>query len=329
MTLSVRVMKPDVATGLGLLSDILLNPTFPETEVALEKQIQLAAIKAEEEEVTTTARNIMRAALYPGHPYSLRLNGTPETVTSLSRGAVAAFHQRLVAAKNGVLSIFGDVKAAEIKALAESILGSMPSGAEALTAPPVPAPLTVSQTVHAHRDKAQAVLMVAFRGADMFSPDRSTLELIDEASSDLGSRFFVRIREKMGLAYFVGSSQMLGLVPGPFIFYLGTDPSKVEAVKAELLEEIDKLAKEGLTESELLRAREKAIGQQAIRNQSLEALAYSCALDEIYGLGFNYYTTERAQLESITLDQTREVCQKYFLNKPRVIAVVTPASVPA
>ena len=53
------------------------------------------------------------------------------------------------------------------------------------------------------------------------------LELIDEASSDLGSRFFIRIREQMGLAYFVGAAQMEALVPGLFAFYLGTDPQKV------------------------------------------------------------------------------------------------------
>ena len=54
---------------------------------------------------------------------------------------------------------------------------------------------------------------------------------IDEASSDLGSRFFVRIREEMGLAYFVGTSQMQGLVPGLFAFYLGTDPEKLGPVR--------------------------------------------------------------------------------------------------
>ena len=80
--------------------------------------------------------------------------------------------------------------------------------------------------------------MVGYRGADMFSPDRYALELIDEASSDLGSRFFVRIREQMGLAYYVGASQMQGLVPGLFAFYLGTDPQKIGQVKTALLDEI-------------------------------------------------------------------------------------------
>jgi zinc protease len=328
MSVSMRVMKPDAGAGLELLSDVLLNPVFPGKEIALEKQFQLASIKAEDEEVTSTARNLMRASLYPGHPYSLRLNGTPATVPSLTRDQVADFYHRFAVAKNTVIAIFGDVKADEIESLAERLFASMPAGAEALTAPPAPPPLPASRTVEQHRNKAQAVIMVAFRGADMFSPDRPGLELIDEACSDLGSRFFVRIREKMGLAYFVGSSQMLGLVPGPFVFYLGTDPAKLAAVQAELLDEIAQLAKNGLTEAELARAREKAIGQQDLRNQSEDAMAYSCALDELYGVGFNYFTTERAQLEAITLDQAKQVCQKYFLDQPHIIAIVRPEEVP-
>ena len=329
LSVAVRVMKPDVETGLNLLADVLLHPAFPGKEIALEKQFQIAALKAEEEEVTSTARNLMRSALYPGHPYSLRLNGSPETVSKLTRDDLADFHRRYAVAKNGVISVFGDVKAAEVKVLVERFFGSMPSGEEALTSPPEPPTLAESKTVEEYRSKAQAVVMVAYRGADMFSPDRPVLELIDEACSDLGSRFFVRIRENMGLAYFVGSSQMLGLAPGPFAFYLGTSPQKLEAVLAELLDEIGQLAKNGLTETELARSKEKAIGQQAIRNQSEEALAYSCALDELYGVGYDYFKTERAQLEAVTLDRAKEVARKYFLDTPRVIAIVAPEAASA
>jgi len=329
MSVSMRVMKPDAATGLELLADVLLNPAFPEKEIALEKQVQIAGIRAEDEEVTTTARNLMRANLYPGHPYGLRLSGTAATVSQLTRDSLVAFHHRFAVAKNGVLAIFGDVNADEIKTLAERLFASMPAGAEALTAPPPPPSLAGSKSVAEHRNKTQAVLMVAYRGADLFSPDRAALELIDEACSDIGSRLFIRIREKMGLAYFVGSTQMLGLVPGPFLFYLGTAPVSLEAVRAELLDEIGQLAAIGLTAAELARAKEKAIGQQDIRNQSQEALAYSCALDEVYGIGYNYYTTERSQIEAVTVDQLNAVCRKYFLDQPRVIAVVSPEISPS
>jgi zinc protease len=324
LSVCLRVMKPDIREGIALLSDVLLNPAFPENEIETERQYQFASIKAEEEEVTTTARNLMRTALFPGHPYSLRLNGSPESVSRLTREKIADFFGAHGVAKNGVVAIFGDVNAAEVKAQVENLLGAMPPGSEALSAPPQPLPLIDSKTVVEHLPKAQAVLIVAYRGADLFSPDRHALELIDDACSDLGSRFFVRIREKMGLAYFVGTSQMLGIVPGPFLFYLGTAPAKLDAVRAELLDEIGKLANDGLSEEELARAKQKAIGQQEIRNQSEDALAYSCALDELYGVGFDYYTTERAKLEAVTLDQVAQVCRKYFAEQPRVIAIVAP-----
>src|ERR1700739_2881058 len=101
----------------------------------------------------------------------------------------------------------------------------------------------------------------------MCAKDRQALELIDEAISDLGSRFFIRIRENMGLAYYVGASQMQGLVPGLFAFFLGTAPHKIEPVKTALLDEINKLANEGLTDEELTRAKKKSIGQHQIAMQ--------------------------------------------------------------
>ena len=321
---SVKVMQPDLAAGLEILADVLRNPTFPQRAIAREKEAQLASIKAEEEEPTSLARNLMRRTLFAGHPYGLRSSGTPETVAALDRGQLLAFHRQYVAGRNGVIAVFGAVKAEEVKALVEKAFGELPAGHSALAEPPQPAPLAVSQSVEEFKEKEQAIVMVGFRGLDLFSPDRYALELIEEASSDLGSRFFVRIREKLGLAYFVGASQVAGLVPGPFVFYLGTDPAKVEAVKTEFLDEIRVLATEGLTEEELARAKAKMLGQEAMRNQSNDAFAHASALDELYGLGFDEYTRLCSRIEAVTLDDVRAVARKLFSEAPSVLAVVRP-----
>jgi zinc protease len=183
--------------------------------------------------------------------------------------------------------------------------------------------------VEAEREKAQAVLVVGFRGTDVFNPDRYALELIDEASSDLASRFFIRIREKMGLAYYVGASQIQTLSPGLFAFYLGTDPEKIESVKSAFLQEIRKLSSDGLTPIELARAKKKLIGQQQIQNQSNDIFAYMTALDELYGLGFNHSQELVAKVNAVTLSDIKRVTAKYFAKQPYVLAIVRPPAKPA
>ena len=321
---SLGVTKPDVKLGVELLSDVLLNATMPEKAIAREKEIQIAAIKQEEEQLTTVARNILRQALFTRHPYALRVNGSVDSVQGLNQKNLLEFRDRYVVAKNGVIFVFGDVKASEVKQLFEQALGGMRPGTLALTdAHPAP-PLSKTEAVESRKDKAQGVIMVGYRGADVFSPDRYALQLIDEASSDLGSRFFVRIREQMGLAYYVGASQMEGLVPGLFAFYLGTDPQKIEPVKTALLDEIRKLATDGLTNEELARAKKRLIGQQEIANQSNDSFGYQCALDELYGLGFNYYKSLQHNVDAVTLDDIKRVAAKYFRDQPYVLATVRP-----
>jgi zinc protease len=321
---SLDVTKPDVKLGVALLSDVLLNATMPEEAIAREKEIQIAAIKQDEEQLTTVARNILRQALFTQHPYALRANGSVDSVQRLTRKDLLEFRDRYVVAKNGVIFVFGDVKAAEVKQLFEQALAGMKPGTLALTDAHPAAPLNKTETVESRKEKAQGVIMVGYRGADIFSPDRYPLQLIDEASSDLGSRFFIRIREQMGLAYYVGANQMEGLVPGLFAFYLGTDPQKIEPVKIALLDEIHKLATDGLTNEELARAKKKLIGQQEIANQSNDSFGYQCALDEIYGLGFNYYKSLEHGVEAVSLDDIKRVAAKYFRDQPYVLATVRP-----
>ena len=323
-TVHIDVTQPDLKIGINLLADVLLNATMPEEAVARQKEIQIAGIQQEEEQLTVVARNLVREAIFPNHPYALRSSGSIEAVRNLTPADLLRFRDRYVVGKNGVMFVFGNVNAVEVKELVEQALASMPSGELALAKPPRPTALQRVVNVESEKDKSQSVIMVGFGGVDIYNSDRHALELIDEASSDLGSRFFIRIREQMGLAYYVGASQMQGLAGGLFAFYLGTDPRKGEAVTVALLEEIQKLAAEGLTEEELARAKKKLIGQQQIANQSNDSFGYQSALDELYGLGFDNYRKLEHEVESITLDQVRAVSAKYFRDQHYVLATVRP-----
>src|SRR6266566_3204705 len=114
---SLEVTKPDVKLAVELLSDVLLNAIMPEKAIAREKEIQLAAIRQEEEQMTTVARNILRQALFTQHPYALRANGSVDSVQRLTQKDLLEFRDRYVVAKNGVIFVFGNVNAAEVKQL--------------------------------------------------------------------------------------------------------------------------------------------------------------------------------------------------------------------
>ncbi|PYJ41859.1 MAG: hypothetical protein DME86_07070, partial [Verrucomicrobia bacterium] len=321
---NVHVTQPDLALAADILADVLLNATMSAQAVEREKEIQLAKIKEADEQPVSVARNILRRALFPGHPFALRSLGSAESVSRLSSDDLVAFRDRYVVARNGVVAVFGNVKAADVKELFEQKLGAMLPGELALMDAPTTPRLAKSKTVQAERDKAQAVLMLGYRGADVSDPDRYVLQLIDEASSDMGSRLFIRIREQMGLAYFVGAGQMQGLVPGLFAFYLGTDPEKLEEVTAAFLDEVRELSANGLTRGELARAKKKLIGQQQIANQSNDTFAYVSALDEIYGLGFDRYKELEAKVNAVTSADIKRVASKYFGAQPHVLAIVRP-----
>jgi zinc protease len=117
---------------------------------------------------------------------------------------------------------------------------------------------------------------------------------------------------------------MMGFAPGIFTFYLGTDPAKVDLVRKNFDEEIAALASDGLTEAELVRAKKKLIGSEAIRNQSLEAFAHIVAVDELYGLGAEHYALRTAEIHAVTLEQVRAVARQYFHEPFRATVLVMP-----
>ena len=166
---------------------------------------------------------------------------------------------------------------------------------------------------------------LAFPTVPVSHPDQVALAILDEALSDLGSRLFIRIREELGLAYFVGTSQFLGLEAGHFFFYLGTDPGKRKEIESELAaRKSPTLAQGGITAIEFARARAKMESQDKLDQQNPSQIAYAASLDELFGLGYAYGETRRERIASITLDEVNAIAAKYFSSPNYVLATVSP-----
>jgi zinc protease len=321
---NAEVLSADFATGLDLLADVLLNPAFPAPALERERQIQLAGIRAQKDHLLQSAALAMRRALFGERGYGLDAQGSETSVQSIQAADLKTFHQRLAVPNNCVLAIYGDVKTAEVRTAVEKAFGAWKRAAIS-TLDFGLWTLDSVKRVTETRDKKQAVLVIGFRGTTIRDAERYPLELLQEACSDLGSRLFMRIREKLGLAYYVGAQNVLGLAPGYFAFYAGTMPEKAGLVETELLSEAELLRADGLTAEELNRAKAKVIGQRKIARQDLGGFAMTNALDELYGLGYAHTETEDALYEAVTLEQVKAVARKYLTPDALVIAVVKPA----
>jgi zinc protease len=309
-----------------LLADVLLNPVFPADALAREREVQIADIYAQKDNLLKSASLAMRRALFGSTGYGLDSTGREETVARLKAAGLKSFHKKLAAPNNCVLAIYGDVEMAEVRSAVEKAFGHWKSSdaAKELIRTSTATPVPLVQRVEETRDKKQAVIVIGFPGTTMHDEDHYALDLIQESCSDLGSRLFLRIREQLGLAYYVGAQHFSGLAPGYFAFYAGTEPAKAALVEQEMLKEAGLLRTEGLTAEELKRAKAKTIGQKKIARQELGHLASTTALDELYGLGYQRAELDDAKYEAVTQEQVKAAAQKYLKPDAVVVAVVKP-----
>ena len=319
---NAEVLSSDFNTGLELLSDVVLNPLFPADELEREKEIQIAGIRNRRDELLKSASLNMRRTLFRGTGYGLDSLGTEESVQKISTAGLKSFHQKLAVPNNCVLAIYGDVKTTEIRNAVERVFGAWKRADTGIN--PQDSQFDIPKRIAESRDKKQAVLVIGFPGTTMKSDDKYALDLIQECCSDLGSRLFLRIREQLGLAYYVGAQNFAGVVPGYFTFYTGTEPAKAALVESELLKEAELLRTEGLTIEELNRAKAKIIGQKKIARADLGNLATTTALDELYGLGWQRAELDDAKYEAVTLEQTKAAAQKYLRPEACVVSLITP-----
>jgi zinc protease len=320
---SIEVLNGDTALGLEVMTDVILHPSFPESAFERQRVVQHAALKAQQDKLLLSTFRLMRENLFGEQGYGLDTLGTEASLDTLSVDDLSIYHQRLAVPNNAVLAIFGDVNPEQIRAEVETALGLWASGS-GFRVPKLLPPGEGMRRIANQRDKEQAVAVLGYRGCTFFDEDRHALELLGEACSAMGSRLFMRIRDELGLAYYVGAQSQPGITYGYFSFYAGTAPGQLEQVERELLAEAAKLRQDGLTDEELRRAKAKVIGQKKISRQDLGGLAITTGLDELYGLGYAANDEEDEKIEAVTPRQIQQAAQKYLRPGSCVMAVTHP-----
>jgi zinc protease len=324
-TVSMTVLKKDLATGLKLLAEVLTQSTFPQEEIDRQKQAIIASIKAREENPGDIAQKRFAAALYPQSPYGRPVEGSEASVKGLEQQSLRAFYERYYRPNGTILSVVGDVSHQEIAQALNEAFRSWTKG-EPATSPVAPSKVGSAENIRVNKDLTQANIILGHEGVGRENPDFYAIQVMNYilGGGGFASRTLDSIRNERGLAYSVYSYFSAEKGHGTFELVMQTKNETVlEAIRiAEA--EIHRMREELVTEGELSDAKDYLTGSFPLRFDTNRKVANFLAQVEYFQLGLNYPERYPDLIRRVTREDVRRVAQTYL--KPEKLITVIVAN---
>ncbi|MFN7170682.1 MAG: M16 family metallopeptidase [Candidatus Omnitrophota bacterium] len=323
--LSLNIISKNTLPGINLLAEIIKFANFSKEEFLKEKNQINARIKEREEDPIAYLLKLVKKGLFLRHPYGMDILGEKETIENLKLEEVRDFYQRVINPKNCLISIWGDFKKEEVERKIKKEFSSWKPGGNFLflkneTEPPLSSPRIIKEKT----DKKQGLVAIGFHTVSLYSPQYSAFRVLEEILGGQGNRLFEKIREKLGLVYFVDVYQIAGLDTGYFVFLTSTDKDNLENVKELLLEEVKNLREGKFYSEEIERAKAYIVEEQRRELQTRENFSRITALDELYGLGFDHYKEYAKKINSVSIKDLQDIVQRYFREDNYVLIELLP-----
>ncbi len=246
-----RVLKPDVALALDLLSDILTHSVFEQSELERERQVVLQELGQAKDTPDDIVFDHLQSAAYPNQPMGWPILGLEETVSAFTRDNLKDYMAANYRAGSMTLVSSGAVNHAAILRMAEDMLGGLPTGKGA---PFLPARYSGGE-VRDVDDLEQAHLAFAFPGVTSTDPDYYTAQVYSTAlGGGVSSRLFQEVREKRGLCYSIYAFSQSSADTGLLGVYTGTSAKDAADVAGVIAGEMALLA-DNANDAEVARAR--------------------------------------------------------------------------
>ena len=319
-------LREDFNALFQVYADIILHPSFPDDELTHMRRLLLAALERQNDDWRTEIERLWRQLFFTVSPYRLSPEGTAETLQHLQRQDVVAFYQRYVVPGNMVLAIVGDIDLAQTVTTVEKtftpFLSRPVAFPEVLAEPP---PTQVRRQVK-QTQKQVAAIYIGFPGTTLTNrADRYPLHMLDGIVSGLdlpGGWLHNELRGQQ-LVYVVHAFSWLGLESGYFGIYAATQPDQVDTVVDMILQNMEKAKAGQISDEELDNTKQMALVTARLHRQANDQMAGDMALNELYGLGYDFSEHEAEQIAKVTKADVQRVAQTY-LHHPTIV-ITTPS----
>jgi len=268
------------------------------------------------------------ATAFPGHPYGQPVNGTLESVPNISVDDLKSYTARAFARDNLKIAIVGDIDAVGAASLIDRTFGALPAKAELKPLAPV-VPQGLGRRIVIHLDVPQAVVNFGGPGIARSDPDFMAAYIVNHilGGGAFSSRLYVEVREKRGLAYGISDS-LLWLDCTALLLGHTATRADATAKTIEIIErEINRLAEEGPTEAEFVKAKTYLKGAYALGLDTSNRIASQLLQIQLDKLGIDYIERRGGLIDAVTLADAKRVAKRLLEGGLLITVVGRPEGV--
>ncbi|HEX7152893.1 MAG TPA: pitrilysin family protein [Thermoanaerobaculia bacterium] len=307
-SIDVSVLSSNFANAMTYVADVARNPTFVQAEFSRERSQAIDAVQVQLQEPRPLAGLVASRVLFGSSPYGHAVSGTPTSLERIKREELAKFHSTYYRPENAVWIVGGDVRPAEVFALAEKLFGTWARGAARPPSVVQKTEAAAPRVVVVDMPEAgQAAVLVARRGIRRSDP------LLYQAlvtNSVLGggysSRLNQEIRIKRGLSYGAGSSFDTRRDVGPFIASTQTKNESAAEVAGILVDELKRLGQSDVPEAELTPRKAVLIGGFAQSLETSEGIVDRVSTLALHGMPLTDINKYIGNVQAVTATDVRK-----------------------
>ena len=319
---TLRTLKDNRDEAFDYLRLALTEPRFDDAAVERTRAQTMSRLQREAVSPNDIASRVWWATAFPGHPYGQPVNGTVESVPSITVDDLKSYTRRVLARDGLKIAVVGDIDAESVGTLLDRTFGALPAKGK-LQPVAYAVPQGLGRRIVTQLDVPQSVVNFGGPGITRNDPDFMAAYIINHilGGGSFSSRLYREVREKRGLAN--GISDSLNWLNHASLL-LGSTATRADATgqTIDIVEqEIRKLAEEGPTEEEFVKAKTYLKGSFALGLDTSNRIASQLVQMQLDDLGIDYIERRPALIDAVTLDDVKRVAKR-LLDPGLLVTVV-------
>ena len=303
--------------ALELLADIVLNSTFPESELEKERDVVLDEIQSYNDSPSELIYDEFEELLFPHDPIGRNILGSEQSLESFTSERVQQFVRRNYTPDRMVVFAMGNIKFDWLLKKVEKYFHNAQCTMHNAQLKSISRQLPKSYIpVHrtTPRDTYQAHCIIGNRTISMTSPERLTMLLLNNilGGPNMSSRLNLALRERNGLCYTIESNLTNYTDTGVWNIYFGCDPRNLAKAQRLCMQQLELLCSAPLNDNQLSIAKRQLRGQVLIGNQNKENLILGLSKTYLHGLELKPDSEHFQFIDSLTPSDLQSLAQRTF-----------------